>query len=343
MQLKVAVIGLGQQALEDHLPALQESSLYELLAVCDIDQAIVDNVAAQYGVKGFTSVEELLSSLKLDVVIIAVPHAQYLDIISKVAKQGIHVIKEKPFATSVQEASALQRIIRENNIFVGVTVQRRFNPIFQAFPQLKKRIGKIYSIEGRYTMNVTALDVGWRASKSLAGGGALIDMGYHFVDLLVWYFGMPNSVTARITRGNRPGQQYDVEDTVQMLFDYKHGDLPEEKTVGNFIISRVYPQKEEKLTAFGTHGVLELQRGLIRRLDNQGEEIERLERKGRWLSAAVEQLEFFAREIQGAKTREVSNLHEHLQHIAIIEAAYESDRTFSSSSPQQFYQSLIAN
>jgi len=101
MRLKAAVIGLGKQSVDDHIPALMESNLYELKAVCDVDSERVNSIATQYDIGGFTKLDELLSVHTLDVVIVAVPHSHYLGIITQAAKQGIHIIKEKPFATSV--------------------------------------------------------------------------------------------------------------------------------------------------------------------------------------------------------------------------------------------------
>ncbi len=256
-----------------------------------------------------------------------------MSVISTLVTAGKHIIKEKPFATSVAEARQLLQILRGGSSYLGVTVQRRFNPIYRTFHQLKRYIGKIYSIEGAYTMNVATLDEGWRASKDLSGGGALVDMGYHFVDLLIWYFGMPASVTARMTRGNRPGQKYDVEDTVHLLFDYHLEFQYDEKVVGNFVISRVYPEKQERVRVFGTNGVVEVSRGLVRRLDVNGKEIERLERQGGWPSAAVEQLDHFAEKIHQFVPGGLPDYTEHLQHVAVIEAAYESDRSGTSCHP----------
>ncbi len=275
----------------------------------------------------------MINTQDFQVAVVSIPHHAYLNVITTLVTAGKHIIKEKPFATSVAEARQLLQILRGGSSYLGVTVQRRFNPIYRTFHQLKKYIGKIYSIEGAYTMNVAALDEGWRASKDLSGGGALVDMGYHFVDLLIWYFGMPTSVTACMTRGNRPGQKYDVEDTVHLLFNFHLEFQYDEKVVGNFVISRVYPEKQERVRVFGTNGVVEVSRGLVRRLDVNGNEIERLERQGGWPSAAVEQLDHFAERIHQFVPGGLLDYTEHLQHVAVIEAAYESDRSRTSCHP----------
>lgn len=342
MALRTIVIGLGKQSLENHLPALVQSQKLRLVGVCDIDATKVDEVVAKYNVVGNTDLKEMVATLDFDVALVSVPHNAYVNIIGILAEAGKHIIKEKPFATSVDEATRIMKILQTNPIYLGVTVQRRFNPIYQTFHQLKKYIGKIYSIEGQYTMNIPALDDGWRASKEVSGGGALIDMGYHFVDLLVWYFGMPNSVTARLTRGNRPNQNYDVEDTVHLLFDYDLSSHYNEKLIGNFVISRAYPEKQERVRVYGTAGMIEVTRGLIHRMDVNGNEIERLERTGGWSSAAVEQLDFFADKISSFVPSSMPDYSEHLQHIAVMEAAYKSDEVSSSCYPADFLEAIYS-
>lgn len=334
------MIGLGKRSIDDHLPSITQSLNFELVGVCDIDQEKTREVSLVYDVPGYTDTEDVISNQDFQVAIVAIPHHAYLSVINALIMADKHIIKEKPFATSITEARQLLQVLNGRSVYFDVIVQRRFNPIYQTFHQLKQYIGKVYSIEGAYTMNVVDLDDGWRSSQHLAGGGALVDMGYHFVDLLVWYFGMPTSVTARITRGNRPNQRYDVEDTIHLLLDYYLELQYAEKLLGSFIISRIYPEKQEYIHAFGTNGAIEVSRGLIRRLDINGNEIERLERKGGWPSAAIAQLDYFAEKIHRFIPGMSSDYTEHLQHVAIIEAAYKSDRMRASCAPNELLTSI---
>lgn len=320
---RVGMVGLGKQA-DDHLPALRASDDFNLVGVCDVNEERTRLVAGQYGVPGYATFEQMLEEQKLDVVMLTVPHHAYLEYIRMAAAKGIHVIKEKPFAVSMDEAKQMVEIQHKFGIYIGVTLQRRYNPVFTTFPQLRRQIGRVFMVEGKYTYNIKDLSQGWRASKELAGGGALIDMGYHFVDLLVWYFGLPSFVYARLSRGNRPGQNYDVEDMADINIDYP-GLNSGERIIGNLIISRVYIRKEEFLLVHGTEGGILLERGQISRHDLDGNLIERLSREGGWPSAARDQLEAHGRRIVHHQLTVGNQLHEHLQHIAFIEAAYRSD------------------
>ena len=125
-----------------------------------------------------------------------------------------------------------------------ITLQRRFNPIFNTFLQLKNIIGKIYSIEWKYTMNIDRLDEWWGSDKSIAWWWALIDMGYHSIDLLIWYFWLPDMITGMKSTWNRKDQIYDVEDSVSFSFEYNSN--TDNNIMWNFMISRVYSKKKKK-------------------------------------------------------------------------------------------------
>ncbi len=339
--VSIVVIGLGHQSVDDHLPAIRESSLIKLVGVVDVDLARAEAVGTAEGVPFATDTESLLAELdsQPNAALIAVPHSGYLPIIEKVARRGIHIIKEKPFATSFDNAVAIRQLIADNDVTLQVTLQRRFNPIYRSFEQLIKRIGRIHSIEARYTMNVERLDEGWRASRLFAGGGALIDLGYHYIDLIVWYFGLPDSVMCKLSTGNRDGQVYDVEDTAMLQFSYNTRAGGTEAIHGSFLVSRVYPDKDELLVAYGSKGSVAVRRGRVVRRAVDGSEIECLERTGSWPSALVDQLEEFALRII-ARDRCGYIEDRYLQQAALVEAAYESARTGEAQNPYTIFEQL---
>jgi UDP-N-acetyl-2-amino-2-deoxyglucuronate dehydrogenase len=318
---RFAVVGLGHKATSDYLPASRHCIDAELAAVCDVDGELAADAGARYGVPGFASLDDVIASGTIDFALLCLPHHAYVAAIEKLARAGIAILKEKPFATSIAEAHTIADILAHDPVPFEVSLTRRYHPIYRSFQQLLPKIGTIYAVEARYTMNVPRLDLGWRASRATAGGGALLDMGYHLVDLFVWYFGMPVSVMGKVGAGARPDQAYDVEDTASLLMEY---DSPRQ---GNFVatlfVSRAYPEKTEGMTVLGTRGALELTRGELRRMDCDGTEIEGLSRRGSWLAAAVDQIDEFARRLLVAAAEPLSQS-EHFAHLAVIEAAYLS-------------------
>lgn len=320
----IAIIGVGQQSRKNHIIPITKCPRFKLVALCDPNLSTLQELKNSLNVNIFEHIDDLIKCINFDVALVAVPHNEYLPIIKILASNKIHILKEKPIATSLKEAKEIKEIIDFTKIKFMISLQRRFDPIFQAFLQLKKELGSIYSISGRYTMNVHRLDSGWRASRKLSGGGALIDMGYHYIDLLLWYFGVPTSVYARMLFNTRNGQKYDVEDTVHLLFEYTSVNSKLHNLVGSLIISRAYPHKSECLEVIGTNGSLELSRGQIRLLSKKGKKIEVIEQGDSWESALLEQLNYFADILDGRRQVSSQDFLDHFYHISIIEAAYRS-------------------
>ncbi len=339
--LNIIVIGLGHQSLEDHLPAIRVSKKYNLVGVIDIDKEHAEKIVKEYNAVFAQTYSELKTKIdiKIDVALIAVPHSEYLKIIKEVAADKIDIIKEKPFAVSLKEASELKNIVEQNDISLFVTLQRRYNPIFKSFEQLVKRIGKIYAIEARYTMNIADLASGWRAVKDVAYGGALADMGYHFIDLIVWYFGLPDSVTCKVSTGNRVNQQYNVEDTAFVDFSYNDMAEDDERVLGNLVVSRVYPGKDEYLVAYGSDGSVSVKRGEPIRLDVAGQEAEHLLRLGGWPSAIIDQLEDFHEKII-SKNYKGKIIDDYMEQVSFLEASYISAETHKAENPIKYFKQL---
>ncbi|MER7695689.1 Gfo/Idh/MocA family oxidoreductase [Streptomyces sp. NPDC096095] len=175
-----------------HLPGLADSQFARLAAVCDTDPIKVAAQAQQHKVPGFTDIRALLEDVRPDFAIVAVPRHVGQKVIETCAAAGVHVMKEKPFATGPAEAAELVALCDKSGIELMVTVQRRFHPVYTAAVQLLEQIGRPYLVEGRYTFHCADPAAGWRGRASLAGGGALMDMGCHLIDLLIWYLGLPD-------------------------------------------------------------------------------------------------------------------------------------------------------
>ncbi|MGW5789215.1 Gfo/Idh/MocA family protein [Saccharopolyspora sp. NPDC003752] len=315
-RLRVGVVGLGKQAQEDHLPAVAASDLAGLVAVCDVDQTSVDQVVDEYGVPGYGDVNDMLAAESLDFVVVAVPHHAGGEVIRAAAARRVHVLKEKPFAPTLGEARELAAVCEEGGIELMVTLQRRFNPVYTSFLQLFDQIGRPFLIDAAYTMSVDPSS-GWRGQSRLAGGGCIIDMGYHLVDMLLWYFGMPDRVLAQYSASARPEQHYDAEDTASIAFGFESG------LFGHALLSRCVAPKTETIRAIGTRGAVVLERGRVRRLSPDGDVVESLAREQSWPSAARAQVDHFCRILRGERFN-TSGPANHLAHAAFIEACYAS-------------------
>ena len=319
-KFKVGVIGLGKQSLQDHIPGVQQSRFAELEAICDPNAEILRRVEDELHVSAYSDHRTLFEQSTLDFVIVATPHDQYRAIIEDASARGVHILKEKPFALDLREARAFKDLAERRRVHMMTTLQRRFNPIYTTFFQLRDHIGDPFFLDIRYTIFTDSPHTGWRGRRAEAGGGCLIDMGYHMIDLLIWYFGLPAKVTARLSASAVADAAYDAEDTANVMFSYGNG------LYGTLLVSRFYGPKTEEFKVIGTHGIIELERGAIRRRQSSGELVENLTRDKAWPSASAAQIDHFCRVIRGERENMGSPRH-HLQHAAFIDACYEAART----------------
>lgn len=326
-RLRAGVIGLGKQALEDHIPGLRECDGAILAAICDEDADLVRAQQVELRVPGYTDVEQMLDREELDFLVVAVPHHAGRRIVEAAARRRVHVLKEKPFATSLAEARAMASICDTAGIQLMVTLQRRFNPIYSSFLQLVDRIGTPFVVEAEYTVHVPDPSDGWRGEIRTAGGGCVIDMGYHLVDMILWYFGLPDRVVADLSTTARPDREYDAEDTALIQFGYDSG------LYGSLLLSRFIGPKTERLRVVGSRGIVDLERGRLRRLTNGGEVVESLTREQGWPSASATQIDHFCRVVEGLRPNP-GPPEDHLVHAAFITACYESARTHAPVNPK---------
>ncbi len=332
---RVALIGLGEQSQNDHIPGILNSQNVNLVAICDVNQKILNTYKKKLSVKGYVNYEELFKNEKLDFVIIAVPHHNYGSIVKLAIKSGVHILKEKPFALSVKEAKNLNNLCQKNNIHMMVAMQRRFNPIYHNFFQFVEKIGHIFSIDIHYNLFIKEPHVGWRGNAIKAGGGCIIDMGYHMIDLILWYFDLPDFVHADISAHAVPNKNYDAEDTAQILFSY--GDNIKNKINGTLILSRSQPPKKEEIKVYGSDGFMVLEKNFIKRFDLNGKLVESLNRDFFCSSNSTNQIDYFCQILDGVKHNHSSTTF-HLKHMAFVEACYESFKKGKYVKPNLFLQ-----
>lgn len=328
MRRRAAVVGLGKQALDDHIPGLLACDRAELVAICDADPVVLDEQRQRLQVAGYQDFEELLRVVRPDFVIVAVPHHIGAQVVEAAATNGVNVLKEKPFATSMVEAQRLAERCTTAGIELMVTLQRRFNPIYTSFQQLADQTGTPFIVDARYTFHTEDPSGGWRGHTDQAGGGCVIDMGYHLIDLILWYFGQPDQIQANLSASARPDRQYDAEDTALVQFSYDYG------LYGSLLLSRYIGPKREEITLVGSKGIVQLEHGRIRRLRNDGQVVESLAREHAWPAAATCQIDHFCRVLDRTRPN-LSSPQDNLAHMAFIAACYQSARTGRPVTPKE--------
>ncbi len=231
--VKIGVIGLGMGS--GHVEGFKAHPQAEVVAVCDQDEARLREKATKYGIrKTFTDAEEMMKSCKLDAVSVATPNAFHAPLTIAALSRGLHVLCEKPMAMSVVEAEAMLAVARKRKKNLMINFSFRFSPMSMA---LKAQVdagmmGDIYF--GRTVWHRRRGFPGfggWFGQKALSGGGPLIDLGVHRIDLALWLMGYPEpSVVlgssyehlARI-EVERQQKAFDVEDLACGMVKFRNG------------------------------------------------------------------------------------------------------------------------
>ena len=116
---------------------------------------------------------------------------------------------------------------------LAVGTQQRFTTGYRRAWQLRANLGEIFLARAHYLFN-WGRNLGWRGDKASAGGGALMELGYHAIDLLVWILGLPEEVYGVSSMGNRPSVPaaeeeaqpiYDTDDTAAVIMRYASGSM----------------------------------------------------------------------------------------------------------------------
>jgi UDP-N-acetylglucosamine 3-dehydrogenase len=209
--VRVAVIGAGLIAQRAHLPAYAAADEVEIAAIVSGHRETAEAAARQFGSpRVLDSWQAAVADPEIDAVDICTPNSLHAAIAIAAAKAGKHVLVEKPMATSLAEADAMVATAREAGVVLAVAHNLRFVPIYSAMQRLLAdgAIGRIFSARGVFMhagpdefWGATS-DWFWREGE--AGGGSLLDMGIHMIDLLRWMVGRPvqevSAMTARLLK-----------------------------------------------------------------------------------------------------------------------------------------------
>jgi predicted dehydrogenase len=197
--LKLGIIGTGGILRGAHMRGWTSSSDVEIVAFCDISEERAKALADDYGVSRiYTDYRELLAQPDIDIVDICTPNVYHSEIAVAALQAGKHVFCEKPDAINPEEAMKMAHAALTNDKVLMTMRNNRFRPASQF---LKKYIegghmGEIYTGRcGWVRRRGIPGKGGWFTTKELSGGGPLIDLGVHFIDLAIWLMGNPKPVS----------------------------------------------------------------------------------------------------------------------------------------------------
>ena len=228
--VKLGIIGLGYIG-QVHLRHSLKLPSAEVSAVADLSKKALKKAKSSGIKKTFTAYEELIKDPDVDAVIIALPTHLHLQCAKKAAEAKKHIFLEKPIARSVDEAQEIISVAQRNSVKLMIGYPLRFN---EDFRKIKEKIdnGMLGDVENAHATYISSGPFFHRAegyapvpvpewwfNKKLTGGGVLIDLGSHIINLLRWYFGEITDIRSHF--GHRFNM--DFEDSAMCLAKFESG------------------------------------------------------------------------------------------------------------------------
>lgn len=223
-QVRWGIIGAGGIADRRTIPGLQLCKHARLEAVMEITKELAQRSREKWGCpKAYDSIEALLADPAVDAVYIASPVGLHAAQVMAAADAGKHILVEKPLAMTADEGEAVVRHCREKGVLLAAGLMMRFGSYVQAMKAAVEdgKIGRPVSAYAQFTCWYPDMPGAWRQTKAISGGGALMDMGVHCIDLVQYILGSQAKEVAAFH--DTLSFQYEVEDSSTVLLRLENG------------------------------------------------------------------------------------------------------------------------
>ncbi len=259
MRIHAGLIGAGNIS-ESHARAVRAIPGAEVVAVYGANAQRVDRLCREHGGAAYHDFQAFLAHRPMEMVVIGSPSGVHAEQGIAAARQGLHVLTEKPIDTSVERSDALISACEQAGVKLGVIFQDRFKPDLRRLKQLiaEGLIGKPLLVDARvkwYRPPEYYSQSRWRGTRALDGGGALINQGVHTVDLLLWLLGDVVKVQARTAAMLH---QIETEDTALALLEFSSGALGQLQAT-----TAAYPGYPRRVEITGSEGTIILEQDRI--------------------------------------------------------------------------------
>lgn len=218
-ELRVGMVGMGKMGLL-HAGILNSLSNVRVKAVADTEKLVTRFLKENMPkIEVFNDYEKMIRNSELDIVYVTTPVISHIPIASFCTKEKLHFFVEKPLGRNAEECISLCKLVKENKVSSMVGFCLRYAETFAKAKELldKQVLGKIINIKSSvYQSQSITKGTGWRFKKETSGGGVLIDLGSHLVDLLLWYFGEIKTVQG--TTQSQHSQE--IEDSASVMINF---------------------------------------------------------------------------------------------------------------------------
>lgn len=202
-KLRIGMIGAGNIA-KTHLDRYVKIENAEIAAICDINETTLNNTADKYGIENrFTSVADMLANVQLDAADVCVWNCSHAECSIAALNAGLDVLCEKPMAMSAKEAADMKEAADRNGKLLMLGFVCRFSNEARIAKDFidNGNLGDIYHSKATYVRR-HGNPGGWFSDKSRSGGGPIIDIGVHPIDLTRYLMGNPKPTSVYCVTSN---------------------------------------------------------------------------------------------------------------------------------------------
>lgn len=224
MSIKWGVIGCGGIADRRTIPeGIIPAGNAELAAVMDVDEEKAKQIGQKYKAKVYLSEEGLVNDKDVEAVYIATPVYLHLKQATVAAGAGKHVLCEKPMSLTIQDCQDMIDVCQENKVKLGIGLMMRYHVYHLKAKEMIKQglLGKITFCRAQLSCWYPDVEGDWAQDPELGGGGSLIDLGIHCIDVLEIIIGSKAKEVSCFT--NTLVHSYAVEDTAVTVLRFDNG------------------------------------------------------------------------------------------------------------------------
>lgn len=222
--IKIGILSFAHHHGESYIASVRGMDDVELLGVADDDPLRGQRIAAENHARYFHSFEELIEA-KPDGVIICTENNRHRPLVEMAASRGIHVLCEKPIATTLEDARAIVGACEKAGVILMTAFPMRFSaPLLEIKARLDNGdFGDIYCFNATNQGELPTKHRAWFVDPELAGGGAIMDHTVHLVDIMRWFTG--SEVETMYARSNKifHAEEVDVETGALEMLTFENG------------------------------------------------------------------------------------------------------------------------
>ena len=223
-KVKWGVIGAGGIADRRTIPGMMLAENAELVAVMEINMEFAEKIRAKYGCKyAYDNFQDLIDNPEVEAIYIATPVFAHVEPAMAVAKAGKHLLCEKPIALKIEDCKMIIEACKKAGIKYATGFMMRFGAYHTAMKKLisEGKIGDVVSARAQFTCWYPDMPGVWRQDKKLSGGGALVDMAVHCIDILEYILGSQAKEVAAFV--DTRTFNYSVDDSANVMIKLENG------------------------------------------------------------------------------------------------------------------------